>query len=138
MPWDFSSALTRDNKLAFARLRYAAFVYDEFKKDFALTHSKAVVMAAKEANVAPAALKIWLPKHNWERKIIRNHRIINARASGYSIQLIAKTHKIHRCTVRRVLEAFANRQKMIRRYASMRIYGRIIYTQLEFNFDGKT
>lgn len=136
MPWDFSNTLTHDNRLSFSRVRYAAFVYDQIKKDFQVTHSKAIVMASKEADVTPAALKIWLPRHNWERKIIRNHRIINARASGYSIQLIARVHKIHRCTVRRVLEAFTERQKMIRRYASMRISGRI--TQLEFNFDGKT
>lgn len=95
-------------------------------------------MAAKECHVSVPDLKIWLPKHNKERKIIRNHKIINNRASGYSIDLIAKTHSIHRCTVRRVLAAFMLRQKMIAYYSARRIRGRIKHPQLEFDFRQKT
>lgn len=136
MPLDFTSVYSCKLNLGIERTRYAAFVYDKIKHDY--SHSKAVVLACREAGISPPELKWFLPKHNWERKIIRNHKIINARASGYSINLIAKTHKVHRCTVGRVLTAFKDRMNMVEKYSRQSINGRLTYDQMEFNFEGKT
>lgn len=123
----------QDGGLARCRLAYASFLYDEYRKRPEITNTKALVLAARKASVSTPALQQYLPGHNDRKRRLRDLHIIDLRASGYSVNLVAETCGVSRKTVGRVLAAHAARVAAARKYSSHKIRGRLKYGDPRLN-----
>lgn len=117
----------------FARVQYAAFLYDEYKKFPAYTPAKALAAACRQASISSESLRQHLPAHNARKRKLRNLKIIDMRASGFSVNLIAEMLGIHRATVARVLDAHKSRVNAADRYSSYKIRGRLKFGDPRLN-----
>ena len=115
------------------RLQYASFLYDEYRKRPGITNTKALVLAARKAAVAAPALQQFLPAHNDRKRRLRDLHIIDLRASGYSVNLIAESVGVSRKTVGRVLAAHADRMAAASGYGAYKIRGRLKYGDPRLN-----
>lgn len=115
----------QDGGLNWCRVLYAAFLYDEYKKRKEIGHHKAIALSCRKAGVSGETLRQHLPKHNRKKRILRDRAIIEMRASGYSINLIAEMLGLHRCTVSRALDAQKSRVNAARLYDARKIRGRL-------------
>lgn len=96
------------NELHYCRVRYAAFVYDRFISQ-KLSHKRAFAKAVEVADINPLALKWYLPKHRKIKKTIRNAAILNYRAQGYSINLLADRFELSRSQIGRIIDSFSDK-----------------------------
>ncbi len=115
-----------DPAIYVCRVKYAAFLYDALKPKYG--HAKAVSLAAREAKVTCEAVRAILPTHHRKDKILRDDMIIKMRSWGHSIDLIANSLDLSRCTVGRVLDAFKTRMNAISKVDGFKIRGRLKYS----------
>jgi len=87
------------------KVRYAAFLYDRFKDCY--PHEQALSHACQFADIRSIALQVYLPKHNREKKDLRNVKIIRMKKRGYRINTICRVLGLHRSTINRVLKDFS-------------------------------
>src|SRR3569833_3397691 len=104
MAYRETSVDIQDRGLYRCRVIYAAFLYDEFRRR-RHPHARAVALAVRKAGVTGDALRIILPRHNRAKRELRNRRIMELRAEGYSQKLIADLMGVSRYTVRRVIQS---------------------------------
>lgn len=96
------------NELHYCRVRYAAFVYDRFISQ-KLSHKRAFAKAVQVADINPLALKWYLPKYRKMKRTIRNAAILNYRAQGYSINLLADRFSLSRSQIGRIIDSFSDK-----------------------------
>lgn len=123
MAYDPLSPLEQDPRIFAGRVRYAAFLYDGWKDD--IGRSKAILRAAREAGIAPGALRQYLPAYNRQQRILRNFNILKMRSWGYSVDLIAQSYDLNRATVARVLDDFRDRISSANQCRKYKIRGRL-------------
>lgn len=115
-----------DPKIYVCRVKYAAFLYDALKPEYG--HAKAISLAAREAKIPAAAIRQILPTHHRKDKIMRDDMILKMRSWGHSIDLIAESLDLNRCTVSRVIDAFKTRMQAISKVDGFKIRGRLKYS----------
>ena len=112
-----------DPSVYVCRVKYAAFLYDALMPKYG--HAKAVGLAAREAKVTCEAVRQILPTHRRHDRILRNYKILKMRSWGYSIEMIAETFDLNRCTVTRSLDEFRSRMNALEKVARYKIKGRL-------------
>lgn len=112
-----------DPAIYVCRVKYAAFLYDALRPNFG--HAKAISLAAREAKVTCEAVRLILPSHHRKDRILRDDMILKMRSWGYSIDLIAASMDLNRCTVSRVMDAFKTRMNAINKVSGYKIKGRL-------------
>lgn len=91
------------------QVRYAAFLYDRFLDCY--PHEQALSFACRYADIRSIALQVYLPKHNRNKKDLRNIRIVRMKKRGYPVTAIARFLNLNRSTVSRVLDQFSFRSR---------------------------